>query len=1672
MATLYTTLYKVDITPKLTRDNFPVWEEKVELVLRSLGLLHIIKPEEAPYAPHRSTALADDDEPPEDGEVPWTQRDNPERARARHEQNRQRIERDRQLFEERDAAVKYFLLNNVSPELSLRANTFQYASDMFAHLESRFDQYMHIQREVLMDKYLHWGMKPNEIVGQYHARTTDLYISLGHVKSGISLRDILLTFINGLPDAYSIYKTVWEQNVLEHDAYTLDTILPIVEGVETRINAGHAQGAAAPAALALIAPANQHARGGGHGGRGGRGRGGRGGGGGRGGVPHQQGGYQGNGGGRGGRGDRGGRGGRGSGRGGRNNGGGRNVSGMVRCDKCLGFGHYACDCPTENYVSFLHVGPSDGIVAAAISGPVHGPAEQSGHMSTPGVPVPLSVPDPEPCLPSVQPSGVPQSPESGLESVPSQSGRLHATTRVCASVQSTPDVLDQPPYMAGLSMRAVPDSINSVVWLVDSACTQHVCPNRALLVDYKPFATAHKILIGKKGTHACALGVGVVYLPVRTAHAGMQCVQINDVYYVPDSPANLLSVGAMSERGIRVTFTAGQEGEGGECIITTATGDAPVLTTERMGRLWCVRAAEGGCVNVPQSDVGLVSQHVTSQQPHTSSQTQHLHQPQPQPATLQQDATQQLQPTQQSCADSESHQHSDADLHVHTEQPVALMAARKGAAARKASELWHRRLGHLGYDNVARLTTMVDGMVPVPGAPPEGVCGPCAIGKQSRPPFPSEGSRAQAPMDLVHIDVCGPLDPPGYDGSKFFVTFVDDYSGYSIVKPVRSKADVPQLCQDVLLSMQTLAGAQLQRVRTDRGGEFTAGRLKAWLADRGILHEFTCPYTSQQNGCVERCHRTIMDRTRSLLAEAPEVPFTYWPLAVDTASYLRNRSPYARHECTPMELFTGERPNISHLRVWGCITYVGVPASLRGKLDPRARCGRLVGYCSASKGFRILVDGKVQDSRDVVFDEVAQRMPARTEQRAPDRDARGALGIWMPDEVGVLDLSPTLAQPSPQQTSRPSTQQTSQPSSQQTSQQTSEHSAPHQHPSPDQHVLPVAPHQDLHSLGADTVHDNSVFDDGADSDVVDDGEWYSADASDASSIYDDPAAPEQPQMDAAADEHFGRAVTRGLGPWTTRDRRQPDRYVPQAFVAAQPPEVVAGIAIPRTYKEAMASPQCDMWMQAMNEELASLAAHNTWELSVKPSDQRVLPVKWVFALKTTPDRGEIIRFKARLVVVGYMQTPGVDCPIDLYAPTAKPATLRALLAVVALRDMQLQQLDITTAFLNGTLEETVYVSSPPGFSNPDGRVYKLLRSLYGLKQAPKQWFRRLSGALAEIGFRQSVADPGLFLRTEPDGTTTYLLVHVDDMLVATATQAAVQRLVSQLNAQFKVKDLGAASVFLGMEIHREPHKITLTQTQYINQLIERFGLQTAAPKDTPMSVSTRLVLDMEQPITAHPYRELVGALLYLATNTRPDIAHALGVLSRHMHHPTDVAYGQAKHVLKYLAGDVRRGLVFQGTATDLEGGVTGYCDADYAGDVTTRKSTTAYVFRIANTAVAWKSKLQPVVAHSTTESEYISAASAAKEALWLRKLMPDLGVPVQSVPIQCDNLAALHIIEHGDVSDRTKHIDVAHHFIRDRVARGELQYVYVATNENVADILTKPLPRDKFVRHREGLGVW
>ena len=863
------------------------------------------------------------------------------------------------------------------------------------------------------------------------------------------------------------------------------------------------------------------------------------------------------------------------------------------------------------------------------------------------------------------------------------------------------------------------------------------------------------------------------------------------------------------------------------------------------------------------------------------------------------------------------------------------------------SNTWHYRLGHMSEKGMKILHSKgkLEGLKSLDLE----FCEDCVFGKQKKVTFSKVGRPPKSErLELVHTDVWGQTQVPSLGGSSYFVTFIDDATRKLWVYPMKHKSDVFDVFKKWKALVENETGLKLKCLRSDNGGEYCSKEFEEYCAKNGIKREKTIPNTPQQNGVAERMNRTIVERARSMRLHAG-LPKQFWAEAVNAAAYLINRGPSVPLDGgLPEEAWTGKEVNLSHLKVFGCISYVHVDAEKRDKLDSKSRKCTFIGYGSDEFGYRFWDEEnrKIIRSRNVIFNE---KVMHKNKDKVHE------------DSNEYLELDDT-----------------------------SENDVPE-------------------------VHGN-----------------------------------ENPQVDPQTPAPVRRS---------SRTPKPTQRYSPSLFYL-----LLTDGGEPECYEEALQVETRARWEQAMEDEMKSLSSNQTWDLVQLPKGKKALHNKWVYKLKEEHNGSK--RYKARLVAKGFQQKAGIDYS-ELFSPVVKLNTIRSVLSIVAVENLHLEQLDVKTAFLHGDLEEDIYMHQPQGYAVPgkEEMVCKLKKSLYGLKQAPRQWYIKFDSFMYNTGYKRCHADHCCYFKSFDD-CYIILLLYVDDMLVAGSNMHAINNLKKQLSQEFEMKDLGAANQILGMRISRDMKNRTLklSQAEYVEKVLNKFNMHGAKPVSTPLASHFKLSKELspkteqeKENMSKVPYASAVGSLMYAMVCTRPDIAHAVGVVSRFMSNPGKMHWEAVKWILRYLRGTTKAALHFGGSEIKLHG----YVDSDLAGDLDRSRSTTGYVFTLGSAAVSWKSQLQDVVALSTTEAEYVAATEASKEMIWLQELMEELGKKQESSRLYSDSKSAIHLAKNSAFHPKTKHIRIRYHFIRWLLEEKVLKLEKILSSENPADMFTKVVTTEK-----------
>ncbi|SGY12350.1 BQ5605_C011g06477 [Microbotryum silenes-dioicae] len=784
----------------------------------------------------------------------------------------------------------------------------------------------------------------------------------------------------------------------------------------------------------------------------------------------------------------------------------------------------------------------------------------------------------------------------------------------------------------------------------------------------------------------------------------------------------------------------------------------------------------------------------------------------------------------------------------------------------------------------------------------------------------------------------------------------------------------------------------------------------------GIIVEFTAPYTPEQNGQVERLNGSLMD-------------------ALAVATFVLNCRP---HPCiqgkTAIEVLLGKKPSLAHLQPFGSTAFVHVPKERRSKLAPRSIQGVFIGY-SGEYNYRVWVQSskQVYVSRHVTFHETPSVVTS-SQDRA---DASDPVHHSQPPP-DVLPSTPTSPVVDP--------------------------TLPDPQPPP---VVPIGVGQQGGYLAVvpckdDDNDDNNGLNNGPDN-------------------YHDAEEPLDGEAEVALAPREGYAIVctgpnpgqfenvdpSNILPAGSRCRPQPpenilpiisaimvdvldtppmfhDKLSYDAYCAAVFAE--EDIKIPKTFEEAMKSPYRNHWSAAMVSELLQFDHHGVFQEVKWHKGIQVLGTIWVYSIKRDAN-GKIIRFKARLVAQGFAQHPGINYH-DTYAPVARSSTILFLIALAAAQGLYLEQFDFNCAFLNGKMTEDVY-------------CLKLVGFMYGTKQAPREWYQAVNNLMVSQGYMRATANACLYIKHS--GTSFAIItLYVDDGLIASNNQSFLDSELGSLHKAFQLKHLGPVSYFLGFEIHRTKDYILVHQSKYVRTMLEKFDFASPSKRRaiTPMDNHPSLRIDATPFADVSLYQSAVGSLQYASTRCRPDIAIAVRAVAQKNSCPTVDDWAAVKRMFCYLNSTIDLGILYRNSSTTR---LMVYSDASFADDPESRKSVGAYASMLAGGVISWQSKQQSMIATSTTEAEILSASSATREAIWLRRLAGDVGIPqAQPTVIQEDNAACIQIAKDPVDHMRTKHFNIAHLFVRERVASGEAELEYCPTHVKAADIMTKPLGFQRF----------
>ena len=966
---------------------------------------------------------------------------------------------------------------------------------------------------------------------------------------------------------------------------------------------------------------------------------------------------------------------------------------------------------------------------------------------------------------------------------------------------------------------------------------------------------------------------------------------------------------------------------------------------------------------------------------------------------------------------------------------------------KRETEIWHRRLGHVkSTKEIKRLVQ--DDQLPHPKCTTID-CEPCAKGKFRRQ---FKGSLTNSKeIGRLHVDTKGKVDTPSVNGHLYFLTIVEEHSRYTMTYPMKSKGEASELLINFVTRFERQSGKVIKKVHGDNGSEFS--RAYESLSKKGVDITTSTVYTLESNGLVERTHSVLLSSVRSCIIQA-KLPKSYWNYALRHVTDCRNVLPHSGTNKIPYEVVFGHQSNdVHHIRPFGCRVEFLPTTKKISPFSPRTDTGINL-FHEGGGIYRIDTKDKHVRTKHVNFIEnefpgsISNLDTEDESSSSSDSDSGSDLTVntWTDTEYDEYEDDSHSEGEEDQESN---------------SEVDSEKDESDESESDDEDEVDSEQENDSIEESDEEDHESKDGDEDQTDEINPDDLTY---------IPSEPSkfgiTPEQSDND---EEEIDGTHKRDQSGHNLRPQQRKDysmAALPDAITTDDEPKI----------REALSSADRKHWILAIDEELESLTKNGTWkEGIVPPVSVKVLPSMIILKLKRD-ENGRPARFKGRLVALGNMQSD-LTLLMDLYAPVICIELVRALLSVAQVKGWAIRQIDFKGAFLNAYLDkgEEIWIKLPdiPG-TKFVGQIVKLIKSLYGLRQSPKLWYEYLYNRLRKLGFKRSSASDSLFLLVSSQSIV--ILVYVDDILIM-GNDTDIEEMVVKLRKLFEITDLGRPSHFLGVKMEFRAEGIFLSQSAYIQKIVQMANLVEAKPTKYPLPMAHPLYDEAVEPSPEDiskmeniPFRKVLGALLYLSTRTRPDIATAVSMIAKFQSKPTLTHWKLLKNVVRYLIGTKDYGILLPKGNDGLE--VLCWTDADWARDLSNRRSRTGILITLNGGPIVWTSKLQTSTALSTPEAEFNALSHSIKELRWLRIVLLELkAIDTGPIIIKQDNLGSISWTEGVNGLRKVKHVGIKYHYVRDSVERKIVQVGYTPSAENRSDSLTKVMIGEEFIKHRSWLGV-
>jgi hypothetical protein len=1176
--------------------------------------------------------------------------------------------------------------------------------------------------------------------------------------------------------------------------------------------------------------------------------------------------------------------------------------------------------------------------------------------------------------------------------------------------------------------------VASTEWVLDTGASRHFTCDRSLLSDIKTISPV--TVDSTNGTSTFSI-TGKVKLNIN----GKSCT-LNDVAYVEDFKVNLISVSRITEKKYIVSY------DDKEAIIRRKGSNKTLYTVPKRGKIY---------IHSETADkVYLAGDHEQTRVDvyHDDVSVTDDGSPDEDVSVTNDGSSDDVDVATEGSLDEEDEKEVDPEAEKVNDGPKEADKSHNDSVTieqmKREMRMLHRRYGHVSYGNLWKLikhdsvigvsralrklsTRIIDELV-------KEECQGCLLGKFNRLPMTGIIKwHANDVMDVWVSDVIGPMSIQSLGSHEYVLTHLDVKTKRVMVSLMKHKRDAAGITMCAIKKAQLLLSKVLKRFHSDGGGEFINKELELFFDSQGTEQTHTTLDTPQHNSLAERVGRTLLEMVKSLLHHAG-APMYLWGEAFMLAAYLLERRISNAHSFkTPFELWFNRKPNVSRLHVFGCdVYYYEHKKNREFKLGAASRRGVFLGYEKHNDTYFRIYDvetRKIVITREVKFfddkfmnaillrDEEKKEMGVNDEklQSENEKVQQQFTADDFVDDVDYVDIERIFE------------------------------NVAYNQPIAEVNVA-AGNQQPIHQQNDEAVNQQAVVDQQVNNVAV--------------------------ENNANNDNSRQRLVRNRVPPkeiYVTKDHRiknKREKKNEQAMMSNDDDE-------PKSYHEAVNGADAKHWKAAIKDELDSMKTNHVFETVTRKSDMNVIQCRWVFKKKKDV-KGVITRYKARLVAKGYNQQYGVDYS-ETFAPVMNQRSFRVLLALgVISGDCEIDQMDIKTAFLNATVKEDIYVSAPDGVTLNSDKVLKLKRALYGIKQAPKEWNANINAFFIEqLGFKPCIKDTCLYFKRSQNKKTMMIGLFVDDVTSVYRKCDKSEWLFYKniMKKKYDVSDLGRVHHILGMRVRFEGDKLYIDQQVYVNEKLKAFDMNNCRELAVPES-SVQLVAAAENELLDEKqtsfYKSITGALIYAVTSTRPDIAHAVNMLARHMAKPGSVHLDAARRVLRYLQGTQTFGLMYEKTSDEKQSEkmsdeqliiITAFTDSDWGGDRDGAKSTSGYCIFINGNLISWQTKKQPTVALSTAEAEYMAAVEVVKEVMWLQQLLGELHCKVKTpIEVFIDNQSAIAIAKDDVQHDRTKHINIKYHFVKEEVKNKNIELIYVRSENNVADIFTKAVEPKKFAK--------